>query len=220
MSKYKEPHPSLYKYFKNLFQDSIKFKEKIYKLKDKYNIKRKEWETLEKYLYWDNVMFFYMSEEVVEDRYNEEDKKTYYAFNEDLLKLAKEYFLDNYIKEFKNYILWRWFDPLFQKSIKCNRDGIQINLALSVTKEEFNKIWNEILEAKAFAKNNFLEWIDPGLKNRKSSEFDTKILLYNFFNNWYIPSESERLKIYNIELVQREKWLKEVKKWLELINKS
>jgi len=50
-------------------------------------------------------MFFYVSTEVVEDRYNDADKKLYYNFNEDLLTLAKEYFLDNYIKEFKNYIL-------------------------------------------------------------------------------------------------------------------
>jgi len=42
MPKYKELHPLLHKYFKNLFQDSVKFKEKIDKLKDKYNIKRKE----------------------------------------------------------------------------------------------------------------------------------------------------------------------------------
>jgi len=177
MQKFPELTTEQLEYFRNIFYNSKIFKGRVKNIRGKYWIKidKNKKETL----YSDIIQFFRATKEVVDLKYTKKNKEIWISFESDLLDISEYFGLWKYYKYLKNYILFRWFEPLdFQKIITINIDKINLELPFQITKEEFNKIRKDIQSAQksSFAKD-LLD--NKKIKERfKKWNFDNKLYYY------------------------------------------
>ncbi len=195
MQKFPELKPEQLEYFRNVFHNSDIFKEKIKYIREKYWIKinKKKKESM----YSNIIQFFKANEELVDLQYSKEEKELWNSFESDLLKISEYFGLWKYYKYLKNYVLFRWFDPLdFQKIMHIKDDKINLELPFQITKEEFNKIWRDIQSAQ---KSSFAKNATQGSKIKerfKKWNFDNKLYFYrNKYFHEPLPENLSKLSV-------------------------